>query len=91
MVQEHVLFQEVDGGILVVDTNQEQYYDFNEVGGEIWAAIDGGKDTTEIVELLVRDYEIEPDLAASDVEKFVNSLLARELVQVERAQDEKSV
>ena len=91
VVQEHVLFQEVDGVILVVDTNEEQYYDFNEVGGEIWAALERGKDTAEIAELLIREYEIEPQLAYSDVEKFVQSLLDRELVKAERGNDEESL
>ena len=77
--------------ILVVDTDQEQYYDFNDVGGEIWAALDRGQDTVDIADFLVRDYEVDPDLAKSDVEKFVNSLLDRKLVKAKGAHDEESL
>ena len=44
------------------------------VGARIWELLGDGKDTSELVPLLLEEYEVEPEVLKADVEEFLAEL-----------------
>ena len=44
------------------------------VGARIWALLSQGKDTSELVPLLLEEYEVEPEVLKADVAEFLAEL-----------------
>ena len=49
-------------------------YTLNESGAYIWEQIDGKKTIQDIIDLLVREYEIDKNMASEDVREFVGNM-----------------
>jgi hypothetical protein len=49
-------------------------FTLDEVGAEIWDSIDGARDVGQLVEIVLRDFEVEREEAARDVLDFVEGL-----------------
>lgn len=49
-------------------------YTLNETGAFIWEQIDGKRTIEEIIEILVKEYEIDNKTAMEDVFTFINNL-----------------
>jgi hypothetical protein len=52
----------------------------NTVGSRIWELADGRRSIDEIVEILVAEYEVTPDVARAGVERFVSELASKGLI-----------
>jgi hypothetical protein len=68
------------GGILV-DLNTKQYYQLNETGSLIWRGLEKGNSIDDIVDELKATYEVSSDQARVSVEKLLQNLEAKKLVQ----------
>lgn len=44
------------------------------VGARIWDLLGEGKDTNELVPLLLEEYEVEPEILRADVDEFLEEL-----------------
>ena len=44
------------------------------VGARIWELLGEGKDTAELVPLLLEEYEVEPEVLKADVGEFLTEL-----------------
>ena len=44
------------------------------VGARIWELLGEGKDTNELVPLLLEEYEVEPEILRADVDEFLEEL-----------------
>jgi len=60
----------------------ETLYTLNEVGARVYELIDGSRTVGEIVEVIVAEFEVDHDTARSDVETFVEQLLAIEGIRL---------
>lgn len=52
----------------------KKIYTLNETGAFIWEHIDGQKKVKDLVELLAREFKVEPDQAREDLIIFVEKL-----------------
>ncbi len=59
----------------------ESIYTFNEVGGAIWALVDGERNVSEIARALAADFEISEEGALADVRRFFATLEDEGLVE----------
>ncbi len=59
----------------------DSIYVFNEVGARIWALIEGGRDEQEILARLGEEFEVAPERAREDIERFVSVLREAGLVE----------
>jgi len=55
-------------------------FTLNEVGTRVWKLIDRGLSLHRIVELVEKEYEVSPEEAREDVERFLESLQQAGLV-----------
>ena len=71
---DHVLHQELDGEIVLLDVNSGDYYSLNEVGSTIWGLISEKKALSEILEVLCHEFDADASVLKSDLEAFVRQL-----------------
>lgn len=71
MIEEETLLLKVDTGQVSV---------LNEVGGSIWALMDGNRRLADIVEQLGQTYRVERQQLESDVQVFVHELFDRDML-----------
>src|SRR5579862_8748990 len=57
-------------------------YSFNGTGSLIWQLLDEPRGRTELASAVAREFEVEPEQAQKDVEKFVAELLSVGLVEI---------
>lgn len=53
----------------------------NEVGATIWGLIDGKRTLKEVQQLVLQEYEAEPEQVQADLEEFVQSLASVEALR----------
>lgn len=57
-VLENISWKQLGDRVVAVDTNNGDYYTFNEVASTIWAAICDKKSIDEIVAIVLEEYDI---------------------------------
>ena len=73
----------IDGKAIIITIDRNQLHVLNGVATRVWELVDG-RSLGEIVDVVVREFEVEPDRAARDVYAFAEQLLsvgAAELVR----------
>ncbi len=78
-----VFAQEVDGEMVLLDMESENYFGLDEVGTAIWQAMQENESLQEVFEVLMEQYEVEAEVLQSDLSEFVAKLLESGLVKVE--------
>ncbi len=78
-----VFAQEVDGEMVLLDMNSENYFGLDEVGTAIWQAIQEKETLKEVFDLLLEQYDVESDVLEKDLLDFVDKLVESGLVAVE--------
>jgi hypothetical protein len=80
-----VPYRIIESQAVIVNQNKENklmYHTINEIGTEIWELIDGKRTIKEIIEEIIKKYEIEPESAQKDIIDFIQELKEKDLVEV---------
>ena len=80
---ETVFAQEVDGEMVLLDMESENYFGLDEVGTSIWQAMQEKETLKEVFELLLEQYEVESEVLENDLSDFLGKLVESGLVKVE--------
>ena len=78
-----VLFQTVDGGVVLLDIESGEYYGLNEVGTRIWTLLHVESSLIEILSALRIEYCVPEERLRSDIQQFLHHLQARGLIQID--------
>jgi hypothetical protein len=79
----HAVFRDYDGEtVVLVPLAETEAQVLNEVGGRVWALLDGRRDVASIIETVTEEFEVSAEVAAADVRSFLTELLDRDLVRV---------
>ena len=71
---------ELDGECLIYDALTANTHRLNETAFSIWKACDGAHDARAIAEDLTERYDVAPEAASENVERFIGQLVALGLV-----------
>ena len=77
-----VFAQEVDGEMVLLDMNSENYFGLDEVGTAIWQAMQEKETLKEVFAMLMEQYDVESDVLEKDLFGFVDKLVENGLVEV---------
>lgn len=84
-IKDGFILRDVAGSYIVVPVGS-QTLDFrcmitlNETGAFLWQQLQQEQETSALVEALLAEYEVEPDVAKADVDRFVESLKEADLL-----------
>jgi len=79
---ETVFAQEVDGEMVLLDMESENYFGLDEVGTSIWQAMQESETLKEVLAALLEQYEVEEEMLENDLFAFVGKLEESGLVKV---------
>ena len=79
---ETVFAQEVDGEMVLLDMNSENYFGLDAVGTDIWQAMQEKECLTEVLEALLEQYEVEEEVLKKDLLNFVDKLQESGLITI---------
>jgi hypothetical protein len=69
-----VLWRELDGEAILLDSKEGYSYNLNTVGTLVWKMLDGNHTIEDIVTAICEAYEVEYEQALQDVEQLLRSL-----------------
>lgn len=78
-----VFAQEVDGEMVLLDMESENYFGLDEVGTSIWQAMQENADLEKVFAALLEQYEVSQEVLKSDLLAFIQRLEESGLVKVE--------
>ena len=70
----------IEGEAVILSLDTKAFRGLNPVGSRVWELIDGRRSVDEIVEVVVREFDVTHEQAARDVQAFVRELLDKGLV-----------
>ena len=70
----------IEGEAVILSLDTKAFRGLNPVGSRVWELIDGRRSVDEIVEVIVREFDVTHEQAAADVQAFVRELLDKGLV-----------
>lgn len=84
-IRDEVIFRDLDGEMIIMDTDSGSYSGLNETGARIWTLISESRSMARVMSLLQDEYEVSSDSFVEDVRAFIQNLLDENLVEVEDA------
>lgn len=69
-----ILWRELDGEAVLLDSRAGCSYNLNQVGTVIWKMLDGKHEIAEIAAAICATYEVESGQALQDVEQLLDEL-----------------
>jgi hypothetical protein len=85
VVNENVFSQEVDGEIVLLDMESENYFGLDEIGAAFWQLLQSHEILQDVLERLLEMYDVEEAVLQKDLESFVKRLDENGLVRIEDA------
>jgi hypothetical protein len=76
------LSADLDGEVVVLSIHNGKYYRMNEVGSRIWTLVQQPISVAAIVDVMVREFEVERQTCHDQVLAFLRELRADDLVQI---------
>ena len=77
---EDVLWRKMESEIVILDGQSWEYLALNTSAGLLWERLQPGATRSELIQLLVDTYEIPVETASDDVDTFIESLRAKDLL-----------
>ncbi|NJL51403.1 MAG: PqqD family protein [Hydrococcus sp. SU_1_0] len=85
------LYSEIDSEAVVLDLESGVYYGLNETGNQIWQWLQQPKTESEIIALVLDEYDVEPEQGANDVKALLQEMTEAKIVRlVDVVEDEKA-
>ena len=81
-VQRFVIATDVEDSVVVLNLNTKRYYILNSTAGTIWHGIVEGKTESEIVELMVVEYDATRERISASVARMFDALEKAELIEL---------
>ncbi|UXH42747.1 lasso peptide biosynthesis PqqD family chaperone [Rossellomorea vietnamensis] len=72
----------MNGEMVMLSIHNGKYYNFGEIGGQIWRSINGTISIDSLVGTLMETYEIEEETCREQVLLFLEDLLTEQLIEV---------
>lgn len=82
-INEDVLFHNLEGGAVLLNTKSEEYFGLDDVGTSMWNALLETKSVEEAHQKLVDQYEIGADELYQDLQNWIKELADNELLFIE--------
>ena len=77
-----ILVREVDGEILLLDTESDQIHQLNSMASLIWRNLKEGASASEIARRLAEQFDVDENIALADVEDILGKLGALKVLEV---------
>ncbi len=80
--EQRLVWRDIAGEVVIAERDSSTVRVLNKTASLIWALADGTKPTKDIVAEVCNKFEVSPEKARSDVEKFCEQLLDAGLINM---------
>ena len=81
-IKESVFVQEVDGEMILLDSETEEYFSLNEIGSFFYELLVEKEDLSAVLEELQKSFEVPKEQLQKDLFSFVEALEERKLLKL---------
>ena len=81
------LYSEIGEEAVILDISSGVYYGLNEVGVDIWNWLQEPKTATDIVNLLLEEYDVSQEQAEQDLKSILQEMSAAGLIDIVEAKE----
>ena len=85
VIPEEVVFEVLGEEAVLLNLRTGVYFRLNDTGTRIWQLIEAGERPAEVVETMAREYEVDRESARRDVDRLVDELTRRQLLNLPAA------
>lgn len=82
IVPADVMIREVSGESVFLKLDTESYFGLDDVGTQMWTALTESENIQKAYELLVNQYDVEPEILRQDLNRFIESLVSDGLLEI---------
>ncbi|MBN2813714.1 MAG: lasso peptide biosynthesis PqqD family chaperone [Bacteroidales bacterium] len=75
-----LLFNEIDGEVVMLSIETGEYYGMDKVGSYIWKIIDTPVKFRDLIDKLMNQYNVPKELCTNDTSRFLNKLKEKKLL-----------
>lgn len=75
-----IIGKNVRGEMVLLNPLSGKYYGLNKVGCAFWEKVDGKRSLSEIISLLLEDFNVEKERLIQDIEDLIKTLTENKLV-----------
>lgn len=79
---EHIEAVQMGDDLAMLNEETGQYVVLNDMGKIIWEMIDGDTSLEDIIEELLKTYDVEVQVCRSEVTEFVDELIKQEIIRL---------
>jgi hypothetical protein len=80
--QKQIMFNKLDDEVVMMSAQKGEYYGLDSIGSRIWEIIQEPIEISQIVKILLDEYDISEEQCTTDVTAFLNELLNKELIAI---------
>ena len=80
-VAKNVYAAQLAGEAVILHLDTKRYYRLNATGAEVWKGIEAGENREGLVERLVREFTVEREVAAAEVDRLIERLREAHLIE----------
>jgi len=80
---EGVFAQEVDGEMVLLDSQSKHYFGLDGVGRSIWDKLQTPQTLQAVYDAILEEYAVAPEVLRADLVTFIQSLHSHHLIEVE--------
>lgn len=84
ILSENIFVQDVDGEMVLMDMESEEYFGLDTIGATFWQALQETERLQETLKYLLEMYEVEESVLEKDLVAFVEKLRANGLAVVDQ-------
>ena len=77
----------MDGEVAILNLPDGVYYSLDEVGGRIWNLIQQPKTVRELTEILLQEYDIDPEICSHELMDLLQDLAEHGLIIINNDTD----
>lgn len=75
-----LLFNEIDGEVVMLSVENSEYYGINKVGSRIWELLEQPIQLEKLICKLENEYSVTKEQCANDINAFIQKLIEKSLV-----------
>jgi hypothetical protein len=82
-IPEDVMISRVEDEIVLLNLENEQYFALDDIGARVWELLSEYGSTDIVIEQVTTEYDVEPDVFRTDLEKLLSDLFNAGLVTIQ--------
>lgn len=81
-VPDNVMIRELEGESVILDLDSESYFGLDRVGTRMWQLVTESPSIQSAYEVLIDEYDVEPDTLRDDLVELLETLRERGLIEI---------